>query len=181
MATPTSLITTAALGSIVVTGTLSIHLVENYGRLATDGDIELQSDGDRLVGDYADALTAMSAVVVVLAFLYILYFAYHSRKYRGTFSDMPLSEKLHKLMILLSVLLGVTSSGLNLNLTENFSGVENLEVTTDRKLRGSYGKAVLGMSAASAGVSGITLAWMGFTAIGRMQGDTNQGSRYRTF
>jgi multisubunit Na+/H+ antiporter MnhB subunit len=160
-----SLFTSLTLASIITTGGLTINLTENFGNLANDGKVKQEVDGDKLVGSYGNAVTGMSAVVIGLSALYLIFFVYGWYKKRG--DKEARMQRVYWVVMLLAVLLGVASAAVNLNLTENYLSIDDLEpspnpiVTGENyKLRGSYGTATLGMAAASLGMGGIAFLWL---------------------
>lgn len=165
MNTVGSLFTGLTMASIITTGGLTINLTENFGNLANNGQVRQEVDGDRLVGTYGNAVTGMSAVVIGLGALYLMFFIYGWYKKRN---DRNIKvQKIYWLVMLLATLLGVSSAAVNLNLTENFLSIGNLETVPNPvvdgqnyKLRGSYGTATLGMASASLGMSSIAFLWM---------------------
>ena len=165
MNTVGSLFTGLTMASIITTGGLTINLTENFGNLANNGQVRQEVDGDRLVGTYGNAVTGMSAVVIGLGALYLMFFIYGWYKKRN---DRNIKvQKIYWLVMLLATLLGVSSAAVNLNLTENFLSIGNLETVPNPvvdgqnyKLRGSYGTATLGMASASLGMASIAFLWM---------------------
>jgi len=165
MDTAGSLFTGLTLASIITTGGLTINLVENFGTLADQGKVKQEVDGDKLVGSYGNAVTGMSAVVIGLSALYLIFFVYGWYKKRDD-KDARM-QRVYWLVMLLAVILGVASAGVNLNLTERYSSIDDLEpnpnpiITGENyKLRGSYGTATLGMAAASLSMGGVAFLWM---------------------
>jgi multisubunit Na+/H+ antiporter MnhB subunit len=166
MDTAGSLFTGLTLASIITTGGLTLNLTENFGKLANNGSVKQEIDGDRLVGTYGNAVTGMSAVVVGLSALYLIFFIYGWYQKRG--DREARMQRVYWVVMLLAVVLGVASAGVNLNLTENFLVIDDVETDPNPvvpgenyKLRGSYGTATLSMSAVSLGVAGLAFIWMG--------------------
>jgi hypothetical protein len=160
-----SLYTLLTLGSIITTGALTINLTENFGTLAKNGDIKQQISGSNLVGSYGNALTAMSLTTIVLCAIYLVVFIWGILKLRNK-TDSKISKMILSSMLLI-VLTGIASSALALNLTENFISVEGIETSPNfpsngenYKLRGTYGKATLGMACTSTGLASLGLLSM---------------------
>lgn len=166
MDTAGSMFTGLTLASIITTGGLTINLTENFGKLANDGSVKQEVDGNRLVGVYGNVVTCMSSVVIGLSALYLVFFIYGWYQKRG--DREARLQRVYWLVMLLAVVLGVASAGVNLNLTENFLAID--DVVTDPnpvvpyenyKLRGSYGMATLSMASISLGMAGLAFIWMG--------------------
>ena len=160
-----SMFTGLTLASIITTGGLVINLTQNFGTLANNGDVLQEAGGNRLVGTYGNAVTGMSAVVVGLSALYLIFYMYGWYKMRGNRTVGV--QRVYWTVILLSVMLGVAAAGINLNLTENFGGISNLEFSpavpvpgTNYQLAGSYGTATLAMAATSLSMAGLAWLWM---------------------
>lgn len=167
-----ALFTGLTLASIITTGGLVINLTENFGTLANNGDVQQETTngvpGERLVGTYGNAVTGMSAVSVALAGLYLIFYIFNWYRTRSN-RDASL-QRVYLTVVLLSVMLGVASAGVNLGLTSTFATlVSDNNVVTDPnpvvagenyKLRGSYGTATLGMASASLGMAGLAWLWM---------------------
>lgn len=162
----TSAFTALTLASIITTGALTINLTENFGNLANNGSIKQELNGSKLVGSYGNAETAMSAVVIGLSGLYLIMFIY--RWYKMRHDKVANLQRLYYLVVMLAILLGISSAAVNLNLTENYGTINDLEPSPNPvvpgenyKLRGSYGTATLGMAISSLSVASIAFLWMG--------------------
>jgi len=72
METASYFMTALTMASILSTGALTLHLTEKYGNLKADGKAVPQDPGNKLRGDFANAVFAMSIVVIILAGIYII-------------------------------------------------------------------------------------------------------------
>jgi hypothetical protein len=184
MDTAGSVFTGLTLASIITTGGLVINLTENFGNLANDGQVKQEVLGDKLVGPYGNAVTGMSAVVIGLSALYLVFFIYGW--YRTRHSKEANIQRIMYTVMVLAMLLGICSAAVNLNLTENYLSISNLEPDPNPvvpgenyKLRGSYGTATLGMASASLAVASIAFLWMGGVSVYKwnMKSSTYEHSR----
>lgn len=149
--------------SIIVMTALTLNLTENFGHLANSEQVQREVDGSALVGAYGSAVTAMSAVVVALTGLTLLTMVYHYLNQRSKSSVVNRQHKLWYGVLLISVLMGVTTAGCNLNLTENFFSIGDLAfypnppvAGENYKLRGVYGIATVSLNSVALGFSGLT-------------------------
>jgi hypothetical protein len=151
------------LACIISTGAITLYMLENFGELQIDKKvgIEAQNKSDKLIGEFANAVTAMSIVVVILAGLYVLSFLYGRYKRLGE----PFWS-----LIVLSMVIGIVSCGFNLHLTEKFVKLhddnkvklEPINPPNDSKLKGSFADTVLVLSAVSVGLSSVALVRLGY-------------------
>jgi hypothetical protein len=126
----------------------------------------------------------MSAVVIGLSALYLVFFIYGW--YRTRHSKEANIQRIMYTVMVLAMLLGICSAAVNLNLTENYLSISNLEPDPNPvvpgenyKLRGSYGTATLGMASASLAVASIAFLWMGGVSVYKwnMKSSTYEHSR----
>lgn len=165
MNTAGSVFTGLTLASIITTGGLTLNLTENFGNLADNGSVKQEVDSGRLVGSYGNAVTGMSAVVIGLSAIFLVFFTFGW--YRKRKNKEARGQYVYWVFLLLAVVLGICSAGVNLGLTENYGSLDSITPDPDPpvagenyKLRGPYGNATLGMAATSLGVAGIALIWM---------------------
>lgn len=165
MDTTASILTTITLASIITTSGLTIHLTENFGTLAKDEQVKKEVNGDKLVGPYGNAVTGMSAVVIGLSAVYMIFFIYGWYKNRHNHSAHI--QRIYWLVMVLAVILGVCSAGMNLNLTEEYWSIEGIVpdpnpivAGENYRLRGSYGIATLGMAISALSISSMAFIWM---------------------
>jgi len=158
-----TLFTALTLGAIVTTDSLAINLTQNFGNLATSGQIK--TSGSQLTGSFGNALTGMSAVVIGLGALYICFYIYGVYKLRG--NKIALQQKIYWLIILLSVVIGISAASVDLYLTENYDNINSLATHPTQpipgqnySLVGSYGIATTTMASISLGFSGISVIWL---------------------
>lgn len=153
------------MASIITMSGITINLTENFGSLAINEQVKQQTTGPKLVGSYGNAVTGMSAVVIGLSALYIAFFIYGL--YKKRFQQVSKIQKVYWVVMMLAVVMGISAAGVNLNLTENYQNIDNLEPDPNPvipgenyKLRGVYGTATLGVNIASLGLAGVAFLWM---------------------
>lgn len=124
-------------------GILAIYLTENFGDLANQKSLVLESDHDRLGGPYANGLLVMSGFVI--AFCGLSFFLKGGN---------------------LSIYSFITSAALNIHLIIQYGSIPRKDIATDPevpqfgknyKLRGSYGTGVLAMGSITVGLSSLSL------------------------
>ena len=158
------LFTGLTMASTITTSALAVNMVENFGTLATNGQLKYEVNGPRLVGTYANAVTGMSAVSIGLSMLYIALFIYGW--YRNRRSSTTGIQKIYWTVMMLAVCLSVSASGMNLHTTEKFTsiGIETNPTTIvageNYKLRGSWGTSLLAVNSSALGMSSIAFVWM---------------------
>jgi len=177
MDTSTWVFTGLSLASVIATGGLTMNLTENFGNLAKTGSIKQEINGNKLVGTYGNALMGMSAVVVALSGLYLILFFYKwyqemkkVQNRNGLNKNQWHQFTLQKIFYLVSffaILLGVASAAVNINLLDNYGGINDLSTSPDPivpgqnyKLRGAYGTATLGMAIASTSMASLAFLWI---------------------
>lgn len=153
------------MASIITMSGITINLTENFGNLAINEQVKQQTTGPKLVGSYGNAVTGMSAVVIGLSALYIAFFIYGL--YKKRFQQISKVQKVYWVVMMLAVVMGICAAGVNLNLTENYQNIDNLEPDPNPvipgenyKLRGVYGTATLGVNIASLALAGVAFLWM---------------------
>lgn len=149
---------------------LVLYLVDNFGRLAQQEQVKREVDGPRLLGDYGNAVTAMSVLSVVFGFAMswvvgVQFWRCWSHTCRPEFRTAR--QKMYFVCLWSAIVLGWTAAGLNLHMTENFFDLENIEPfpnppvgNENYKLRGAYGKAVLGVNSAALAVNAVAYVWI---------------------
>lgn len=154
---------------ILVTGAMSINLIEQFGNLEYHEQVRQVSTGSSLEGEYADALSGLAFFVLVISALYLALLIYVMVKhYRQPehHRESPLI-KVYWVLIILSLMMGLTSAALDVHLVDQFNKlVADGDLKTDPlkpirgenfKLRGAYGKATLGLAIVSLICSALSL------------------------
>jgi len=154
---------------IIVTGSMSLNLIENFGSLEYHEQVKVMPAGDTLKGEYANALSGMSLFIFVICALYLTMLIYIMVKHYKDSSNQHESPliKVYWVLIILSLLVGISSAGLDFHLIDKFNElIRDGDLKTDPmkpitgenyKLSGSFGKATLGMAITSVVCSSISI------------------------
>jgi len=160
-----SLFSLLPLSSMIATGAITIYMEDNFGKLAKSD--QLQTSGSMLVGNYGNAVTAMSAVTIALCIMFILMFGWICIRSRHERNRQAVADRMYQLFVLLSVIIGIASSSMNLYLTDHYTDIDGLSPDPDPpvvgqnyKLRGPYGTGVLAMSSISIGLASVSMTWV---------------------
>lgn len=163
---PSTIYTILTLVSLLALGGVTIHLLDNFGELIRDGDMEI--DGNTLGGSTPDLLHGLSISVLVLAIIYVAYF---SREwYKADHESMSDKQRRFWVTVLISMIVGITVASMNLRLVEDFGHSDlSLEYDPphpqpgdDYKLRGHYAMGLYGAAITMIVLSGGSLAWFAY-------------------
>lgn len=145
-------------------GAVGLNFNLNFGDLVNDGQV-IPGTGDEARGDYADGYLAASAISVAFngAVLLLILYALFKGKHKSP--HMTKLEHSFWWIVFISVLVAITSAGLDMELLVNYSGqyrdggVDTSLVTTDTdaNVGGTFGHVTTYMNGATVGFSGLAL------------------------
>ena len=155
--------TALTLGSIITGGALTINMTQNFGNLANSKAIQASSTA--LVGPYGNAETALAAIVIGLGVLYLIYFFYGWWQMRH--DKVKVVQKIYYFFILLAVIVGIASAGMDLYLTENYVNIDALDTCPatpvageNYSLCGPFGTGTFAMAIISTTFGSLGMLWM---------------------
>lgn len=154
-----------SLASAVTAGGLTLQITEHYTSLKQNGQIQPTPLGKRLIGSYGNVWTAISAVSVAMSTMFLFMYAYKMGMAwsKSAMPEFNRTQKIIHALMLVALLTAITSAGLNLYLTDNYSSLGSaLSETSSGTLRGSYGTAVFAMAIISVSFAGLCMGAHGW-------------------
>jgi len=143
---------------------LSLYLNQNAGKLAHDHDIQPEKDGDKLLGNYANAMFSVSVTGIVFS---VYFFSIAAYMLFNHWNEWTTLWKVMWLGLISAALTGFISMTLDLNLVENFGSLQkdgdikfSHDSTNNFSMSGKYVDASKAMTSVSLFTSTVALTVM---------------------